>query len=72
MKKLSILAIIIFATISSLSAQSIFTSYAFNVDPKDQTTVLQLYKNYFEKHPNKGVTATLYENHFKGEQVVTH
>ena len=54
MKKLSILAIIIFATISSLSAQSIFTSYAFNVDPKDQTTVLQLYKNYFEKHPNKG------------------
>ena len=72
MKKLSILAIIIFATISSLSAQSIFTSYAFNIEPKDQTTVLQLYKNYFEKHPNKGVTATLYENHFKGEQVATH
>ncbi len=74
MKKLSLFAIIIFATFSSLSAQTMFTSYAFNVEPKDQSTVLQLYKNYFEKHPNKGtgVTASLYENHFKGEQVATH
>jgi hypothetical protein len=72
MKKLSLFAIIIFATFSSLSAQTMFTSYAFNVDPKDEQTVLQLYKNYFEKHPNKIVTATLYQNHFKGEQVATH
>lgn len=74
MKKLSLFAIIILAAFSSLSAQTMFTSYAFNVEPKDQSTVLQLYKNYFEKHPNKGtgVTASLYENHFKGEQVATH
>jgi hypothetical protein len=74
MKKLSLFAIIIFAAFSSVSAQTIFTSYSFNVEPKDQGTVLQLYKDYFEKHPNKGtsVSASLYENHFKGEHVATH
>ena len=74
MKKLSILAIIIFATISSLSAQSIFTSYSFNVEPKDQNTVLQLYKDYFGKKENlvKGITVTLYENHFRANDVATH
>jgi hypothetical protein len=72
MKKLFILSIILFAAFTSINAQTIFTSYSFNVEPKDQSTVLQLYKDYFEKHPNKGVTAFLYENHFKGEQVATH
>jgi len=40
MKKLSLFAIIIFASFSSLSAQAIFTSYAFNIEPKEQNTVL--------------------------------
>ena len=74
MKKLSLLAIIMFAAFSSINAQSIFTSYTFNVDPKDQNTVLQLYKDYFGKKENliKGVTIALYENHFKGKDVATH
>jgi len=73
MKKIFIFLTVFFAAISSLSAQkNMFTSYSFNVESKNEQTVLQLYKNYFEKHPNKGVTATLYENHFKGEQVATH
>jgi hypothetical protein len=73
MKKILIFLTVFFAAISSLSAQkNMFTSYSFNVESKNEQTVLQLYKNYFEKHPNKGVTATLYENHFKGAQVATH
>jgi len=74
MKKLSLLAIIMFAALSSINAQSIFTSYTFNVEPKDQNTVLQLYKDYFGKKENliKGVTIALYENHFKGKDVATH
>ena len=73
MKKIFIFLTVFFAAISNLGAQkNMFTSYSFNVESKNEQTVLQLYKNYFEKHPNKGVTATLYENHFKGEQVVTH
>jgi hypothetical protein len=74
MKKLSLLAIIMFAAFSSINAQSIFTSYSFNVEPKDQNTVLQLYKDYFGKKENliKGVTIALYENHFKGKDIATH
>ena len=74
MKKLSLLTIILFAAFSSINAQSIFTSYSFNVEPKDQNTVLQLYKEYFGKKENliKGVTIALYENHFKGKDIATH
>ena len=74
MKKLSLLAIIMFAAFSSINAQSIFTSYAFNVEQKDQNTVLQLYKDYFGKKENlvKGITVTLYENHFRANDVATH
>ena len=73
MKKILIFITVLFAAISNLGAQkTMFTSYSFNVKSKNEQTVLQLYKNYFEKHPNKGVTATLYENHFKGEQIATH
>ena len=74
MKKLSLLAIMMFAAFSSINAQSIFSSYSFNVEPKDQNTVLQLYKDYFSKKENliKGVTITLYENHFKGKDIATH
>jgi hypothetical protein len=74
MKKLSLLAIIMFAAFSSINAQSIFSSYSFNVEPKDQNTVLQLYKDYFGKKENliKGVTIALYENHFKGKDIATH
>jgi hypothetical protein len=74
MKKLSLLAIMMIAAFSSINAQSIFTSYAFNVEPKDQNTVLQLYKDYFGKKENlvKGITVTLYENHFRANDVATH
>ncbi len=74
MKKLSLLAIMMIAAFSSINAQSIFTSYSFNVEPKDQNTVLQLYKDYFGKKENliKGVTIALYENHFKGKDIATH
>jgi hypothetical protein len=74
MKKLSLLAIMMFAAFSSINAQSIFTSYTFNVEPKDQYTVMQLYKEYFGKKENlvKGITVTLYENHFRGKDVATH
>jgi hypothetical protein len=74
MKKLSLLTIILFAAFSSINAQGIFSSYAFNVEPKDQATVLQLYKDYFAKkeHLIKGVTVALYENHFRAKDVATH
>ena len=74
MKKLSLLAVIMFVAFSSINAQSIFTSYAFNVEQKDQNTVLQLYKDYFGKKENlvKGITVTLYENHFRANDVATH
>jgi hypothetical protein len=74
MKKLSLLTVILFAAFSSINAQSIFTSYSFNVEPKDQNTVLQLYKDYFGKKENlvKGITVTLYENHFRGKDIATH
>jgi hypothetical protein len=74
MKKLSLLTIILFAAFSSMHAQGIFSSYSFNVEPKDQAIVLQLYKDYFGKKENliKGVTIALYENHFKGKDVATH
>jgi hypothetical protein len=74
MKKLSLLTIILFAAFSSINAQSIFTSYTFNVEQKDQNTVFQLYKDYFGKKENliKGITVTLYENHFRGKDVATH
>ncbi len=72
MKKITLFAIMLLAGFSSIKAQTMFTSYSFNVEPKDEQTVLQLYKNYFEKHPNKGVTVYLYENNFKGEDVATH
>jgi len=74
MKKLSLLTIILFVAFSSINAQGIFSSYAFNVEPKDQATVLQLYKDYFAKkeHLIKGVTVALYENHFRAKDVATH
>ena len=74
MKKLSLLTISLFAAFSSINAQGIFSSYSFNVEPKDQAIVLQLYKDYFGKKENliKGVTIALYENHFKGKDVATH
>jgi hypothetical protein len=74
MKKLSLLAIMMFAIFSSINAQGIFSSYSFNVEPKDQYTVMQLYKEYFSKKERliKGVTVALYENHFKGTDVATH
>lgn len=74
MKKLSLLTILLFAVFSIINAQTIFTSYSFNVEPKDQATVLQLYKDYFAKkeHLIKGVTVALYENHFKAKDVATH
>ena len=74
MKKLSLLTILLIATFSSMHAQGIFTSYSFNVEPKDQATVLQLYKDYFAKKENlmKGVTIALYENHFKAKDIATH
>jgi hypothetical protein len=74
MKKLSLLTIILFAAFSSMHAQGIFSSYSFNVEPKDQAIVLQLYKDYFGKKENliKGVSIALYENHFKGKDVATH
>jgi hypothetical protein len=74
MKKLSLLAIMMFAAFSSINAQSIFSSYSFNVEPKDQNTVFQLYKDYFAKkeHLIKGVTVALYENHFRAKDVATH
>lgn len=74
MKKLSLLTIILFAAFSSINAQGIFSSYAFNVEPKDQAIVLQLYKDYFAKkeHLIKGVTVALYENHFRAKDVATH
>ena len=74
MKKLSLLTILLFAAFSSMHAQGIFTSYSFNVEPKDQATVLQLYKDYFAKKENlmKGVTIALYENHFKAKDIATH
>jgi hypothetical protein len=74
MKKLSLLAIIMIAAFSSINAQGLFTSYSFNVEPKDQYTVYQLYKEYFGKKERliKGVTVALYENHFKGKDVATH
>ena len=74
MKKLSLLTILLFAVFASINAQSIFTSYTFNVEPKDQAKVLQLYKEYFGKKENliKGVTIALYENHFKGRDIATH
>jgi hypothetical protein len=74
MKKLSLLTVILFAAFSSIHAQGIFTSYSFNVEPKDQNTVLQLYKDYFGKKENlvKGITVALYENHFKAKDIATH
>jgi hypothetical protein len=72
MKKLFLFTLILVAAFSSLSAQTMFTSYSFNVEPKDEQTVLQLYKNYFAKYPNTVVSAYLYENHFKSDNVATH
>ena len=74
MKKLSLLKIILFAAFSSMNAQTIFTTYSFNVEPKDEYTVSQLYKEYFSKKERliKGVTVYLYENHFKAKDVATH
>ena len=42
MKKISLFIIILIAAFSSLKAQSIFTAYSINVEPKDEQTVLQL------------------------------
>jgi hypothetical protein len=74
MKKLSLFTIMLLTAFSSLNAQSIFSSYSFNVEPKDQYTVYQMYKEYFGKKERliKGVTVALYENHFRGKDVATH
>ncbi len=74
MKKISLFIIILIAAFSSLKAQSIFTAYSINVEPKDEQTVLQLYKNYYGNKENlfKGMTISLYQNHFKGKDDATH
>ena len=74
MKKLFLFTILLVAAFSSLNAQTIFTSYSFNVEPKDESKVLELYKNYFGNKANliKGVTVSLYENHFKAKDIATH
>ena len=74
MKRIPLFIIILLAALPSLKAQSIFTAYSFNVEPKDEQTVLQLYKNYFgnKENLNKGMTVRLYQNHFKGKDDATH
>ena len=72
MKKLILFTFLLVAAFTSLNAQTMFTSYSFDVEPKDQQTVLQLYKNYFSKHQVKGISVSLYENHFKGANVASH
>ncbi len=75
MKKIFLSSMVFFAIISSLNAQTtMFTSYSFNVAPKDDQTVYNLYKDYFGKKENiiKGVTVTLFQNHFKGIDDATH
>ena len=74
MKKLFLFAIILIATASSLKAQTIFTYYDFNVEPKDEQTVLNLYKAYFANKPEglKGVKVSLCQTHFAEKGVPTH
>ena len=75
MKKILIFITVFFAVISNLGAQTnMFTSYSFNVEPKNEQTVLKLYKDYFGKkeHLIKGVSVSLYQNHFKDNEDATH
>lgn len=74
MKKTIFLAIILLSVITNLNAQTIFSSYSFNVEPKDESTVLQLYKDYFSNKANviNGVTVSLYQNHFDEKGNATH
>ena len=63
MKKILIFITVFFAVISNLGAQTnMFTSYTFNVEPKNEQTVLKLYNDYFGKkeHLIKGVAVSLY------------
>ena len=66
---------VFFAIISSLNAQKImFTSYSFNVANQDEQKVLKLYNDYFGKKENlvKGITVSLFQNHFKANNDATH
>ena len=75
MKKIFIFLTVFFAAISNLSAQTtMFTSYTFNVEPKNEQTVLKLYNDYFGKkeHLIKGVSVSLFQNHFKSNDDATH
>ena len=75
MKKILIFITVFFAVISNLGAQTnMFTSYTFNVEPKNEQTVLKLYNDYFGKkeHLIKGVAVSLYQNHFKDNEDATH
>jgi len=75
MKKILIFTMVFFAAISNLGAQTImFTSYTFNVEPKNEQTVLKLYNDYFgnKEHLAKGVSVYLYQNHFKSNDDATH
>jgi hypothetical protein len=74
MKKLFLFVIILITSATNLKAQTIFTYYAFNVEPKDANTVLNLYKEYFSNKPSalNGITVSLYQNHFAGKDVPTH
>ena len=75
MKKIFIFLTVFFAAISNLSAQTnMFTSYTFNVEPKNEQTVLKLYNDYFGKkeHLAKGVSVSLFQNHFKSNDDATH
>ena len=75
MKKIFIFLTVFFAAISNLGAQTnMFTSYTFNVEPKNEQTVLKLYNDYFGKkeHLAKGVSVSLFQNHFKSNDDATH
>ena len=75
MKKIFLSSMVFFAIISSLNAQKImFTSYSFNVANQDEQKVLKLYNDYFGKKENlvKGITVSLFQNHFKANNDATH
>ena len=75
MKKIFLLSMVFFAFIFNVNAQkNMNTSYSFNVANQDEQKVLKLYKDYFGKKENlvKGITVSLYQNHFKGNDDATH
>ena len=60
--------ILLFTLFTSISYGQIgyWTAYNFNVKPGSEETVLNLFKQYFGSNDlPKGITVTLFENHFK-------